>query len=54
MQDIYLQKSGTSQLGITLGYDTKSSSGNLVVCEVRESSAALSAACRLQGALFCG
>lgn len=34
-QEIFLQKNGTNQLGITLGYDTKSSSGNLFVCEVR-------------------
>ena len=34
-QEIYLQKNGTNQLGITLGYDTKSASGNLMVCEVR-------------------
>ena len=30
-----MEKNGTNQLGITLGYDTKSSStGTLFVCEV--------------------
>lgn len=33
-QNIYLKKDGTSQLGITLGYDTKSANGQLVVCDV--------------------
>lgn len=33
-QDICLQKNGTSQLGVTLGYDTKSVGGQLVICEV--------------------
>lgn len=31
-----MEKNGTNQLGITLGYDAKlSSTGNLFVCEVR-------------------
>ena len=31
-----MEKNGTNQLGITLGYDTKgSSTGSLFVCEVR-------------------
>ena len=34
-QEIYLQKSSTSQLGITLGYDTTTPEGRLYVCEVR-------------------
>ena len=34
MQDIYIQKNGTSQLGVTLGYDTKTAKGQLYVCEV--------------------
>lgn len=33
-QEIYLEKNGTSQLGITLGYDTKTSAGHLYICEV--------------------
>lgn len=35
LQEIYLEKNGTSQLGVTLGYDTKSPKGQLYVCEVR-------------------
>ncbi len=34
LQEIYLEKNGTSQLGVTLGYDTKYSRGQLYVCEV--------------------
>ena len=34
LQDIYLQKNGTSQLGVTLGYDSTAHGGCLYVCEV--------------------
>ena len=34
-QEIFMEKNGTNQLGITLGYDAKASSlGSLFVCEV--------------------
>lgn len=33
-QEIFLQKNGTNQLGITLGYDAKSTAGRLFVCDV--------------------
>ena len=35
LQEIYLEKNGTSQLGVTLGYDLQTSKGHLYVCEVR-------------------
>ena len=34
-QEIYLEKNGTSQLGVTLGYDVQTAKGQLYVCEVR-------------------
>jgi hypothetical protein len=35
LEDIYLEKNGTSQLGITLGYDSSAAHGGcLYVCEV--------------------
>ena len=34
LQDIYLEKNGTSQLGVTLGYDSTAHGGCLYVCEV--------------------
>ena len=33
-QDVYLKKNGTSQLGITLGYDSTMQGGCLYICEV--------------------